>query len=60
METSTTRTPTTMRNWNVDDVLGSLLLERGKRQESGHFHQLFHNLRITQIAVDNARLDAVV
>ena len=60
METSTTRTPTTMRNWNVDDVLGSLLLERGKRLESRHFHQLFHNLRVTQIAVDNARLDAVI
>ena len=47
-----------MRNWNVDDVLGSLLLERGKRQESRHFHQLFYNLRKTQIA--NARLDAVI
>ena len=45
MKTSLTTT-TTMRNWNVDDLLGSLLLERREGQRR-HFHQLFCLLRTT-------------
>ena len=47
METSTTRTP-------HDHA------ELECRRCARHFHQLFHNLRITKITVDNARLDAVI
>ena len=31
--------PTTTRNWIVDDLLGTLLLEQGRRQYGRHFHQ---------------------
>ena len=41
------------RKWNVNDLLGSLLLEQGKRQHCWHFHQLFRHLRK---AVDQTQL----
>ena len=48
MKTSTSTSSTTMRNWSVDDLLGSPLLEQGIGQHSRHFHQLFHQLRLRQ------------
>ena len=39
---------TKTRNWNVNNLLRSRLLERGKRHNGGHFHQLFRHLRRTE------------
>ena len=36
---------TITRNWNVNVLLGKLLLERGMRHDSRHFNQLFRQLR---------------
>ena len=40
----------TVRNWNVDDLLGSTLLWRGIRDDRRHFHQLFCSPRSTTLA----------
>ena len=42
-----------MRNWSVDDLLGSPLLEQGIGQHSRHFHQLFHQLRLRSRALNS-------
>ena len=60
LETSTA-TPTTTRNWIVDDLLGALLLEQGSElHQLWHFHQLFRHLRMTQIPVHQTLLDSVL
>ena len=40
----TSKITTSARNLNVNDLLGSLLLQRGKRRDSLHSHQLFRIL----------------
>ena len=40
--------PTTTRNWIVNDLFGSLLLQRGKRHDSRHLHQLLRRLRLQE------------
>ena len=52
--------PTTTGNWIVDDLLGTLLLEQGKRQSGRKIHQLFRHLRTAQITVHQTLLNAVL
>ena len=52
--------PTTTWHWIVDDLLGKVLLEQGRRQYGWHFHKLFRHLRMTQIPVHHTLLDAVL
>ena len=49
MKTSASPSSIPTWNWNVDDLLGSKLLERRIRHDSRHMHQLFHHLRLAQI-----------
>ena len=57
---NTSTTPTTTRSWIVNDLLGTLLLERSERQDGRHFHQLFRHVRMTKVAVHEKVPDAVL